>query len=996
MFKVAPAVTAALRANGIKGPVQITAFGDVYQLSRPNQEALSATGINIYHVPQGGKNSADRSLLVDLMCWVSQNPPPAHIFLISSDRDFAGILHRLRMSNYNILLASKESAPSVLCSAASIMWHWSALLKGENITGKYFNHPPDGSYSWYGHYKVPLEDPFSVVEQPQPTCSQTKEVSEAGSDSKPRPVPKAVMKQICRILNSSPEGISLVDLHKELRRSNMSFDKDFYGYKKFSRFLLSMPHILKFKSVSNGQYLIYAVTVKAREPSVCMSKENGSDSENAAEKPTNSQEAASGDDKHIKPVAKKPSNAVLQSHLGGQKASEPVVKQASEIQAERPAEEVLPHQGEHTASKPVAKQVSKIPLEMPAKEVLPHQGEQTASKPVAKQASKIPVEMPANEVPHSHPGGPTAFEGADKQVAQSQVAAVVEMEPTSEESFFEKVWRFWYGPPDYQNRTFEAKHLDSPLNGNSGSNSEEKSSSIPEKCISLEDDSERVKLDGQCPKRPNQDVDKTTLSSSIDVSAAANKTIAEASVNNSEKSTGFFDWFRFGESSKEDSNASGEQLIEKSNMTDFKSQKDEMFSQNSFWKDMESFLHSPRGSELVLQSKTREEMAQNVLKEGPFTPKSLGSSDLLHFADLLISDKKWVEECPSQKPFFRISRAAAKKSCVVDDSRISNGLSSIFKHTPLSPTKLQPDSEGDKKCQNISPSGVSSAPVNLKFKERSRSEIVADCQKLVTETLKENPEGYRVSFFKNLFLEKYGYPIDLQTLGYRKLTSLLETMHGVKIVNNYMKPAAMAPNDSGPDSAAPKGNTTSDKAKSLTKDSSTTRKKDSDVWAELGPVSNTSSNNKEVQSVSRRKTTEETKKQAYYYEPPSLSDDEFSDSEGEMSTAEGKPGIDDDARSSLFEILDSYYISKKGGEEENTGSEKDEDTIDCSRNDGKPNDAFLSDSKLDTLLMENHRRKKRQQRNISFVANQDNRDSKFVEGVLGALTKTSESKMQSR
>lgn len=53
VFKVAHAITAAIRSHGIKGPVMITAFGDVMQLSRTNQEALSATGINITHVPNG-------------------------------------------------------------------------------------------------------------------------------------------------------------------------------------------------------------------------------------------------------------------------------------------------------------------------------------------------------------------------------------------------------------------------------------------------------------------------------------------------------------------------------------------------------------------------------------------------------------------------------------------------------------------------------------------------------------------------------------------------------------------------------------------------------------------------------------------------------------------------------------------------------------------------------------------------------------------------------
>ena len=51
VFRVAQAITTALRGNGIKGPVQITAFGAVLQLSWANQEALSSTGINFAHIP---------------------------------------------------------------------------------------------------------------------------------------------------------------------------------------------------------------------------------------------------------------------------------------------------------------------------------------------------------------------------------------------------------------------------------------------------------------------------------------------------------------------------------------------------------------------------------------------------------------------------------------------------------------------------------------------------------------------------------------------------------------------------------------------------------------------------------------------------------------------------------------------------------------------------------------------------------------------------------
>ena len=50
--RVAPRVSAALRAAGIRGPLSITAFGDVLQLARSSQEALAATGVSISHVPR--------------------------------------------------------------------------------------------------------------------------------------------------------------------------------------------------------------------------------------------------------------------------------------------------------------------------------------------------------------------------------------------------------------------------------------------------------------------------------------------------------------------------------------------------------------------------------------------------------------------------------------------------------------------------------------------------------------------------------------------------------------------------------------------------------------------------------------------------------------------------------------------------------------------------------------------------------------------------------
>lgn len=47
---VAPAITKAVRASGIKGPLRINAFGDILLLSKSNRQALSHTGIHFIHV----------------------------------------------------------------------------------------------------------------------------------------------------------------------------------------------------------------------------------------------------------------------------------------------------------------------------------------------------------------------------------------------------------------------------------------------------------------------------------------------------------------------------------------------------------------------------------------------------------------------------------------------------------------------------------------------------------------------------------------------------------------------------------------------------------------------------------------------------------------------------------------------------------------------------------------------------------------------------------
>jgi len=49
-LNVTPSIMGVLRANGIKGPIHIDAYGDVSQLSEMEQEALFLSGIDLHHI----------------------------------------------------------------------------------------------------------------------------------------------------------------------------------------------------------------------------------------------------------------------------------------------------------------------------------------------------------------------------------------------------------------------------------------------------------------------------------------------------------------------------------------------------------------------------------------------------------------------------------------------------------------------------------------------------------------------------------------------------------------------------------------------------------------------------------------------------------------------------------------------------------------------------------------------------------------------------------
>lgn len=506
----------------------------------------------------GGKNSADRSLLVDLMYWVSQNPPPAHLFLISGDRDFAGILHRLRMNNYNILLASPDSAPNVLCSAATIMWQWSSLLKGENLTGKLFNQPPDGPYnSWYGHYKAPLEDPFAVAEQSSCLCAN--ESSELAPDSKVRPIPKAVMKHINQILRSYPEGIAITQLRGELNKSNLIIDRDLYGYKKFSRFLSAMPHVLELHPGNDGQFLVRRVNSKSPDELVPAAYvEPGT---NNGESEVGSFPKTYGDRSSCEDVTEK--STVLP-------VPDPIVKpELTNLQEARKEEK----QNESSLSM----KMQDIKTEAYA-----------ASLQNLKKEEKRKESSPKRNTQEIH--------GQDRKVKfqkqpQKVEVALVDHSSTFGFGIFRRIWMKWFGNRDTNSSNKNCQNCDEALSGKD---------IVVKKTLASCQSSESLRPALFSPSSHEALIDGKRAQSGDAVSDISSQ---DSSLFNQTMS-----WFKFWSSPELDDKV--ERNGETADQFKVNSKQLEIFAKESFWKEMELFIDSSQGSASFSKSRNRYPLSQ--------------------------------------------------------------------------------------------------------------------------------------------------------------------------------------------------------------------------------------------------------------------------------------------------------------------------------------------------------------------------------------------------
>ncbi|KAM0939841.1 putative NYN domain, limkain-b1-type, meiosis regulator and mRNA stability factor 1 [Dioscorea sansibarensis] len=897
VFRVAQRITSALRSNGIKGPVTINAFGDVAQLSRTTQEALTSTGVCLTHVPHSGKNSSDRFFMADLIYWVSQNPPPMHFFLISGDRDFANILHRLRMSNYNILLASSDCASSVLWSSATIIWPWNGLVRGEDVVVKHFNHPPDGFYgSWYGHYKGVLDDPFENMDQT--TISQPKEFMEQIADTKPRPIPKALVNGIRRILNLYPEGITLSELRAELMRNNLNMDKDFFGYKKFSHLLSSLTNILQFKPhlSGEGQPLVVSARKKLVEPVELTAKPvmektvSNEDKEQASTKSITHSSPADG------PIIS-PSSTSKETDVATSAAS---ISTRKDVTDPRPTPINADANLKETSSGITATNT-----------LSSHQKPDTAGEGLFRKLWRA---LTGNKAVQSSEECAVVLYSDNNQ-------ASLKMEPSKEGGGSS-------GTAHSEDKKVHTKNGPSPLVINSQS------------------------LDVN--KSPSKDKLSRQSENCIDV-----PNISSSYVNRVAR------WWRFllyGSQGPDDSSVSIDmsakghdsgtpgKYVEGLAQASCRLEAHDSFSKSHFWNSLEQFLLDSKGTDLIIKSGTREELVHGLQKESPSFLKGLGENHLHHLVDLLVSQKKWLEESSSQAFPFRLVMPA--RDNVPSNSQSSNGLSSLF---TSGASQSKPEKGHDL----------------TKKKTRSREEILCDCHKLLVELLKENPDGFNMCSFKPAFIQKYGYILDHQMLGYPKLASLLNIMPGARLESSFILPAGKFCLDSGSEKLAADEtihhSAEADRGETVDLNSRGPSSGDESAWEELGPVAETGDK--------------------VGFSEASLSDEDFTDSEDDVSRfteSESQHKTGEEESSALLQVLDSWYSSK---ESEKDQTKTADGLVDCSGNNAQ-NSSNQKASNFSKIKTKHHR-------TYSFVSDSVDEKEKLVDSILESLKKSGPSKLHS-
>eukprot|EP01018_Ginkgo_biloba_P038371 Gb_39279 [translate_table: standard] len=130
-------LSTALLANfKIQGNVHhFSAFESFPKQSNEFKQILAHSGIRLQQIPPDKSNEIEKTILVDVLFWAMDTPAPAHIIFIVGNLDFSNVFHRLRQRRYNVFLlcSSARAISPGMRTASSACLEWQSLgLRPEN------------------------------------------------------------------------------------------------------------------------------------------------------------------------------------------------------------------------------------------------------------------------------------------------------------------------------------------------------------------------------------------------------------------------------------------------------------------------------------------------------------------------------------------------------------------------------------------------------------------------------------------------------------------------------------------------------------------------------------------------------------------------------------------------------------------------------------------------------------------------------------------------
>ncbi|KAL4067554.1 NYN domain-containing protein [Scleroderma citrinum] len=95
---------------------------------------LQLSGVSIIDCPHiGRKEVVDKMIMVDMLTFAMDHPPPATVFLITSDRDYAYAVSTLRLRKYRVILITPKVTACLEAQASAVV-DWSVALTRLNLT----------------------------------------------------------------------------------------------------------------------------------------------------------------------------------------------------------------------------------------------------------------------------------------------------------------------------------------------------------------------------------------------------------------------------------------------------------------------------------------------------------------------------------------------------------------------------------------------------------------------------------------------------------------------------------------------------------------------------------------------------------------------------------------------------------------------------------------------------------------------------------------------